>query len=241
MNLLADMSWEQVGEYLKRDNRVILPLGAMEQHGRHLGLGTDHLEAEAIARGTGEKTQVAIAPTLNFGMSHAHLSFPGTLSLQPSTLIAVLEDLFRSLYRHGFRRALVVNGHGGNSAALDSALHQIADELPDLRAKIFQWWTDPESYSVITNALGPQQGSHATAGETSFMLAIRPSAVKMNMLSGKDFPVKPSRDFSSWKLFREKYADGIMGLNPGNATAEIGQALLAKSIEICARELEGWG
>lgn len=240
MNLLAEMSWEQVEEYLKRDDRIILPLGAMEQHGRHLGLGTDHFEAEAIARGVGERSQVAIAPTLNYGMSHAHLSFKGTMSLRPTTLISVLEDLLRSLYRHGFRRILVVNGHGGNSAALESALHQVADDLPGLQTKIFQWWTDQESYSVITNVLGPQQGSHATDGETSFMLAIRPNAVKMNRLSGKDYPVKPARDFTNWKLFREKYPDGIMGLNPGNATAEIGQALLAKSVEICTRELEEW-
>lgn len=240
MNSLAEMSWEEVAEYLKRDNRIILPIGATEQHGRHLGLGTDHLEAEAIARGIGENTLIAIAPTLNYGMSHAHLSFTGTMSLRPTTLLAVLEDLFRALYRHGFRRVLVVNGHGGNSAALESALHQLADELPDLSAKIFQWWTDPESYRVVTDALGPQQGSHATAGETSFMLAIHPRAVKMNRLSGKDFPVKPSRDFVNVKSFREKYLDGIMGLNPGNASAEIGKALLAKSISICAKELEDW-
>ena len=114
MNLLAEMSWEEVKEYLARDDRVILPLGSTEEHGRHLGLGTDSIEAEAIARGAGEATGVIVAPTLNYGMALMQMAFPGTIALRPTTLIAVLDDVFRSLYRHGFRRVLIVNGHGGN-------------------------------------------------------------------------------------------------------------------------------
>ncbi len=240
MNGLAEMSWEEVKDYLERDNRVVLPLGATEEHGRHLGLGTDFIEAEAIARGVGEQANVAVAPTLNYGMSHALLGFPGTLSLRPTTLIAVLEDLFRSLYRHGFRRVLVVNGHGGNTAALSSALHLVADDLPELRAKTFEWWTDAESYRVVIDMLGPQVGSHASPGETAFMLAVRPSAVKLDRLTGGDAPVLPSREFTTARTFAAKYPDGIMGLDPHTATREAGEALLLKSIEICVRELEEW-
>ncbi len=240
MNLLAEMSWEGVKEYLARDNRAILPLGATEEHGRHLGLGTDFIEAEAIARGAGEKTNVAVVPTLNYGMSHALLGFPGTLSLRPTTLIAVLEDLFRSLYRHGFHRVLVVNGHGGNTAALASALHLVADDLPDLCVKTFEWWTDQESYRVVIDKLGPQVGSHASPGETAFMLAVCPSAVKLDRLTGRDAPVVPSREFTTMRTFAQKYPDGIMGRDPRDATREVGVALLAKSIEICVRELESW-
>ena len=240
MNLLAEMSWEQVKEYLARDHRVILPLGAMEEHGRHLGLGADHIEAEAIARGIGEQTDVAVAPTLNYGMSHAQLAFPGTISLRPTTLIAVLEDLFRSFYRHGFRRVLVVNGHGGNAASLSSALQSVASDLPELHTKIFEWWTDQESYRVVTDMLGPQVGSHASPGETAFMLAVRPNAVKIDRLTGRDAPVQPSREVLTMNTFAEKYPDGIIGLDPHTATHEVGEALLKKSIEICARELENW-
>jgi creatinine amidohydrolase len=240
MNLLADMSWEEVKQYLESDDRVILPLGATEEHGRHLGLGTDHIEAEAIARGVGERTIVAVAPTLNYGMSHALLGFPGTLSLRPTTLIAVLEDLFRSLYRHGFRRVFVVNGHGGNTAALGSALNLVAVDLPDLRAKTFEWWTDAESYRVVTDLLGPQAGSHASLGETAFMLAVRPNAVKLDRLTGRDAAVQPSREFTTMRTFAAKYPDGIMGLDPHRATREAGEALLNKSVEICVRELENW-
>jgi creatinine amidohydrolase len=240
MNLMADMSWEQIKEYLSSDNRVILPLGATEEHGRHLGLGTDFVEAEAIARGVGDKTPVVVAPTLNYGMSHMQLAFPGTLSLRPTTLIAVLEDLLRALYRHGFRRVLVVNGHGGNTPSLASAIQLVTPDLADLRIKTFEWWTDAESYRVVVDRFGPQQGSHASPGETAFMLAVRPEAVHLERLTGQDAPVKPSREVMTMHSFPGKYPDGIMGLDPRQATASVGIELLAKSVEICARELENW-
>ena len=240
MNMLANMSWVEAKEYLARDDRVILPLGATEEHGRHLGLGTDHIEAEAIALGVADQTGVAVAPTLNYGMSHSLLGFAGTLSLRPTTLMAVLEDLFRSLYRHGFRRVLVVNGHGGNTAALTSTVQTLAVEFAKLRVKNFEWWTDQEAYRVVIDLLGEQVGSHASPGETAFMLAVRSSAVKLDRLTGRDAPVKPSREMTTVQNFTQKYPDGIMGRDPRNATREVGEALLKKSIEICARELEGW-
>ncbi len=240
MNLLAEMSWEEVKEYLERDDRIILPLGSTEEHGRHLGLGTDSIEAEAIARGAGEATNVVVAPTLNYGMALMQMGFPGTVSLKPSTLIAVLEDIFRSLHRHGFRRVFVVNGHGGNAASLMSAVQMVTQDLTGLRVKNFEWWTDQEAYRVVVEMLGEQVGSHASPGETAFMLAVRPSAVKLNRLTGRDAPVKPSREITTAQSFAQKYPDGIMGRDPGNATREVGEAVLKKSIEICVRELENW-
>ena len=128
MNLIAEMSWEQVKEYLAQDDRIILPLGSTEEHGRHLGLGTDSIEAEAIALGIGAATNVAVAPTLNYGMALSQIGFPGTVSLKPTTLIAVLEDIFRSLYRYGFRRVFIVNGHGGNTASMMSAVQLVTQD-----------------------------------------------------------------------------------------------------------------
>jgi len=182
MNWLAEMSWAEVEEYLARDDRIILPLGSTEEHGRHLGLGADSIEAEAIARGVGEQTNVIVAPTLHYGMALLQMGFPGTISLKPMTLMAVLEDLFCSLYQHGFRRVLVVNGHGGNTASLMSAVQMVTQDLPGWRVKNFEWWTDQEAYRVIVEMLGEQTGSHASPGETAFMLAVRPSAVKIQRL-----------------------------------------------------------
>jgi creatinine amidohydrolase len=240
MKLFAEMSWEEMAEYLEHDDRAILPLGATEEHGRHLGLGTDFIEAEAIAHGVGAATNVAVAPTLNYGMSLAQMSFAGTLSLRPTTLIALLQDLFRALHQHGFRRILVVNGHGGNTPGLISAIQMVTQELQGLRVKTFEWWTDAESYRVVIDTMGEQVGSHASPGETAFMLAVRPSGVKLDRLTGRDAPVKPSREITTVQTFAQKYPDGIMGRDPHMATSEAGEALLNKSVEICARELQNW-
>lgn len=240
MNLLADMSWIEVQEYLEHDDRVIMPLGATEEHGTHLGLGTDFIEAEAIARGAGEATGVMVAPTLNYGMSLPLMDFPGTLSLRPATLMVVLEDLFNGLYTHGFRRILIVNGHGGNNASILSSVQTSAFTLKYLRFKLFQWWTDAETDQIVTKMMGEQEGSHASAGETALMLAIRPNAVKMNRLTDRDAPVLKSRELTTVQTFAHQYHDGIMGLDPHVATKEAGDALLKKSVEICVNELKTW-
>jgi len=234
------MSWEEVEEYLAHDDRIVLPLGAVEEHGRHLGVGTDMIEAEAIAHGVGKVSSVIVAPTLNYGMAMAQMGFTGTLSLQPKTLSAVIEDLLRAMHRHGFRRVLIVNGHGGNGSPIGCAVQGIAQELPGLRVKKFDWWLDAEAYKVVIDMTGEQDGSHAGAGETSFMMAVRPQAVKLQRLTGNDAPIVPSREIPTTHNFRQLYPDGIMGNHPANASMEAGAALLNKCIEICVRELEAW-
>jgi len=233
--LLADMSWKEVAEL--NDDRIILPLGATEEHGPHLGLGTDTIEAEAIAVEAGRQANVPVAPTLAYGMSRSMLGFAGTLSLRPDTLTRVIADILRSLCGHGFRRVLVVNGHGGNTSSLTDAVNEVTEAYPDLRVKNFQWWTDAEAYQAVTDARGPQQGSHAAGGETAFMLAVRPQAVKMQRLTGQDAPVTPSREILTARTFPARYPQGIMGLNPANATAEAGRLILARAVEICVKEI----
>jgi creatinine amidohydrolase len=238
--LLAELSWEEVAEYLKHDDRVILPLGAVEEHGRHLGLGTDFIEAEAIARAAGEAAGVLVAPAMNYGQSRPMMNFPGTLSLRPLTLVSVIEDLLRALYHHGFRRVLIVNGHGGNTAAISYAIETVAADLTGMRFKNFQWWTDAESNRVIAEKLGPQSGSHAADAETAFMLAVYPEAVKLDRLTGNDAPVKPTREVIAVQTFAQHFPDGIMGNHPKHASREAGEAILMVSAEICARELDDW-
>jgi creatinine amidohydrolase len=133
-----DLNWMDVEEYLKQEDRLIIVLGATEQHG-YLSLLTDVRIPMALADAASQSSGVMIAPALNFGCSPYFLAYPGTLSLRVSTLIAATEDIVRSAYQSGFRRILVLNGHGGNSPAR-TLLSEVANSLPDLQLRWYDWW-----------------------------------------------------------------------------------------------------
>ncbi len=133
-----ELNWMDVEKYLRQDNRLIFVLGACEQHG-YLSLLTDVLIPQALADAASQQTGVLLAPPINFGCSPYFLAYPGTLSLRLSTLLDLVEDLVRSAYRHGFRRILIINGHGGNDCGR-SRLFELADVLPDLRLSWYSWW-----------------------------------------------------------------------------------------------------
>jgi creatinine amidohydrolase len=133
-----DLNWMDVEEYLKHEDRLMLVLGATEQHG-YLSLLTDIKIPMALADSASQQTGVLIAPPLNFGCSPYFLSYPGTFSLRVTTFIAAVEDLVRSAYGAGFRRILVLNGHGGNSPAR-TQLAEIAGSMPGIQLRWYDWW-----------------------------------------------------------------------------------------------------
>jgi creatinine amidohydrolase len=142
-----ELNWFDIEKYLENDDRLILVLGACEQHG-YLSLATDVLIPQALGDAASKQTGVLMAPPVNFGASPYFLAYPGTLSLRLSTLFDLVEDLVRSAYGHGFRRLLVLNGHGGNDG-VRGRLYELANELPDLRFSWYAWW---QSHSVASLA-----------------------------------------------------------------------------------------
>lgn len=145
---LEDLNWMDIEEYLKHEDRLMLVLGATEQHG-YLSLLTDIKIPTALADSASQQTGVLVAPPLNFGCSPYFLSYPGTFSLRVTTFIAAVEDLVRSAYGAGIRRLLILNGHGGNSAAR-THLAEIAGSMPGIQLRWYDWWL---SHSVEDVAL----------------------------------------------------------------------------------------
>jgi len=140
---LSDLNWFDVQSYLENDDRIMLIIGSCEQHS-YLSLLTDVNIPLALADAASQQSGVLVAPPLNFGASPYFLAYPGTISLRIATLLNALEDIVKSLYGSGFRRIIVLNGHGGNDP-VRGRLYEVANELPDLRLTWYAWW---QSHSV---------------------------------------------------------------------------------------------
>lgn len=149
---IADLNWMQVEEYLARDDRIVLPVGSTEQHG-YLSLAVDLILAERVSIEAAEPLGVPVLPVMPFGVAPAFTAYPGTVSLRMETLVAVLTEALDSLHGQGFRRFLVVNGHGGNTPA-QGPLLDWADSRDGARLRFHSWWAS-ERTTATAEALHP--------------------------------------------------------------------------------------
>jgi creatinine amidohydrolase len=234
-----------VEAYLERCRGVILPLGSTEQHGPTGAIGTDALTAEAVALEVGRRTGVLVTPAQSFGMAEHHLGFPGTVSLQPSTLLAVLHDVVLSLARHGFERIYVINGHGGNIATTRAAFAEAygsaaARGLPGagrLRCRLANWFTAAPVLAEARSLYGEREGHHATPSEIALTLHLEPS------LSGKQRPLEepaPAGPIHGPEDFRRRHPDGRMGSDPYLAQPEHGERFLDLAAAALADDLRAF-
>ena len=187
--LLEKMTFGEIQAALDEGRRdVVVPCGAVEQHGRHLPLDVDAVHADRLAKEVAERLGTAlVAPTIRVGVSPHHMAFPGTLSLRPETFEAVYSDYCRSLAAHGFRTILCFSGHGGNFAPL-AEMEQRLDDLvgPDCRVIVFadlhgliEVWR-----SAVVDAGGDPDsvGGHADVAESSVYSYLRPGEVRADQL-----------------------------------------------------------
>ena len=144
---IAEMDWRMVEDWTRADDRVALPLGSTEQHAG-LSLVTDAILAERIATEAAEPLGVPVFPVMPFGVSPYFQAFPGSMTLRVDTLCAVMRDLLDSLKRSGFRRIVVVNGHGGNAPAGALAQEWMMDN-PDCRVRFHDWWRAPRTFAKV--------------------------------------------------------------------------------------------
>jgi creatinine amidohydrolase len=236
--LLSDLGWPDVQEYLRRDDRMILVVGSTEQHGRHMTFASDVWQPWEIACRVSDRTGVLVAPSLNYGMSLHHLGFPGSLSLRPQTLASAIMDLLESAYEHGFRRILLLNGHGGNTAAIQTALAESLNELHGLQVRLGIWWHEPEVKAVMEAAFPGEAGGHANASETSMVLAIRPDVVRLDR--AEHSPDAPSPGFLTRQVFMDYFPHGVIGSDPRKASAEVGERALTAAVEVYEKLLQAW-
>jgi creatinine amidohydrolase len=237
--LLANLAWPDVERYLAASDTVILPIGSTEQHGPTGLCGTDHLVADGIARAAGEEAGVLVTPVLAYGMATHHMGFPGTVTLRPSTLIALAHDVVASLHRHGFRGFYFMNGHGGNVATIEAAFSEIHHALEGCRFKLTNWWRLPEVTALEKELYSDRNGVHATPSEIAQTMHLVPGAVK-----SADKPFEIERREYRWPLsaeqFRATFPDGRMRSDPSLALPEHGRRLFELCVKLVAQDVRAF-
>lgn len=195
-----DLSWFDVEKYLLNENKLILVLGACEQHG-YLSLLADSKIPLALADAASQQTGVLVAPVINFGISPYFMDYPGTLSLRASTFLDIVEDIVRSAYHQGFRKILILNGHGGNDPAR-ARLYEVANTSPELLLAWYSWW---QARSVEAVALKHGLRSYHAAWIEAF------SFTRVGDLpDGEKIPPRIPGLVNA-KMARELYQDGVFG------------------------------
>jgi creatinine amidohydrolase len=237
--LLAELTWAEVEEYLRRDDRLILPLGSTEQHGRHLPLHSDAFIACAIAKEIGEATDVLVAPVVPYGVSGNHMAFPGTVSLTPSLFEELILEILRSLYQHGFQRIFIVNGHGGNIPSVQNAVITLLSLGVTIAVQIRSWHLEPEVKELLAEFSPP--GGHAGPAETSLSLVFHSEKVKLQQAQPG-----PQRRLQSLMLSltpkgqRQAYPHGNTGADPTLASREFGERILERVVSLYVQEIQRW-
>ena len=144
---IADMDWRMVENWLRADDRGVLPLGSVEQHAG-LSLCVDMILAERVAVEAAEPLGIPVYPAIPYGLAPYFQSYPGSMTLRVDTYVAVVRDALDSMKRSGFRRILIVNGHGGNQPAAALAQEWMMDN-PDCRVRFHDWWRAPRTMAQV--------------------------------------------------------------------------------------------
>lgn len=232
--LVREMNWMQMEAYLEEDDRAVLPLGSTEQHA-YLSLLVDTILPERLAAEAAEPLGVPVFPAIPYGLSPYFTAFPGTVSLRVGTYLALVRDVLDGLERAGFRRILLVNGHGGNRPVGALALEWMADH-PGCRVKLHDWWLAPRTAARIREV--DPVASHASWMENFPWTRIpgveTPTEAKPPVDVSLKFVLPPGE-------FRRYMGDGSYGgryAHPDEATEEV----WAVAVEETREALEGpWG
>ncbi len=144
---VSESNWQQIEAYLKTDDRAILPLGSTEQHAG-LSLSVDSILSEKVAADAAAPLGIPVFPVVAYGITPYFLSYPGTISIRQETYIRLVRDILDGLRLQGFRRILIVNGHGGNQPAGSMAIEWMADN-PDTAVKFHNWWNSPKTFAKV--------------------------------------------------------------------------------------------
>ena len=264
-NYLPHMTVPEVDAFLTKSDLVIIPIGALEQHSSHLPLGTDFINGVELCKLIAQERDVIVAPVLIAGQSPYHMAFAGSITLSAETIINVHKETVDSLIKHGFKRFIFINSHGGNSAITTFLIDQINQKTSGVAVdyaiaiKPYLKDLDEEQITVLDR--------HAGTGETSDCLYLMPSLVQLekatatkltlpkhleNMVPGvvKGEPTEKllflaeglkAKETGKKTSTKEMTKTGVWGeLDPKKATKERGAKNIKNQIEACSKFIDKW-
>lgn len=228
----GDLAWPELSKLDTSSTTThevgLVPLGATEQHGPHLPTATDSIVATAICDAAAQESGAIVLPTIAIGCSYGHGTLtPGTLSLTPELLAAVIRQYAEWASYSGLRRLLFVNAHLGNSSALGVATDHLRLYRPDLRVGVIEWWS--VSDQVLAECTADGNDIHANRAETSLMMAVAPQLVHLDRCPNSDDPDRTANlvyRYTAPALSR----NGVTG-RPSEASAALGQSLLTAIVD----------
>ncbi|MGH2776934.1 MAG: creatininase family protein [Actinomycetota bacterium] len=240
------LTWREVAGAVEQERVPIVPIGTMEDHGHHLPIDTDVTLVEAICRGAATKLsdETVLLPPIVHGYSPHHMDFPGTITINWETFCRYCTDVALSLVRHGFKRVLLVNGHGSNQNLVDMAARLVMVEEPQSLVASSFYLTSDRSTEIMQRVRDSDTGgmAHACELETSIYLHLHPEAVEMDAAVDEhgfprtentwiDWSDGPLKLMPWWSSFSES---GVQG-DPSKATAEKGRVLFEAAVDEISR------
>lgn len=222
---MAELTWPEVGAVLqRRPNLVLLPVGAIEQHGHHLPLATDSIMVEHLCKRVADGLDnVLVAPGIPYGTSANHDAFPGTISVRLRTLVDLIVDVGMDLFRQGVDILLIVNGHGGNTQAVATAAHELREASGNVVAQLMWTGMIREAWKVLDGDIS----WHADESESSLMLAIAPDLVHPERAVDERPKDLPFFHFTEEALLATKVDLGLPKTDAISSSGTIGYATLA--------------
>jgi len=247
---LEELSWPAAQAAFAADALAVLPVGSLEQHGRHLAVNTDNVLGDALAEAavrtaTARGLRVLLCPSVHYGYTMHNMDFPGTMTLRTETLLALGVDLVTSLVHHGCKKIVLLNSHGSNWSILDLVGREVMNRHPEvLVATIFPIKMAAAELETLREAKQTGGMSHGCELETSLMLHLRPELVEMDKavtdISQPDSRfywrdiLRGSRGVALADLTRHASRTGLVG-DPTVATAEKGrrffEVIVATTVE----------
>ena len=244
MQLLL-MTSDDLRKYLVERRDIIIPIGSIEQHGPTGVLGIDAICAEVLGCGLGQRTGALVGPTIPVGMAQHHLGFAGSMSLRPSTLIAVIRDTVESLAYGGFERFYFINAHGTNVPIIKGAFAEIYSsrsfglgaEPPEVKCRLRNWWELPSVRDLSIHLYGEEEGTHATPAEVALSHYAYDEAIRTAPLT-PDPPRK--RAYTHADDYRRKFPDGRVGSNPALVQQGHGKLFYDAALHTLVHEYQNW-